>query len=105
VPRRESSKAFSSTPGAVKGGPQGRPAGTEAKRRPLTAPVSCSSTMDQARPAGWGLPAPLRTTHHEYGSNETISRDAKDVTFAKDATASPWRPGPELCCTQIAFYV
>jgi hypothetical protein len=42
------------TPGAVKGGPQGRPAGTEAKLRPLTAPVSCSSTMDQALPRRGG---------------------------------------------------
>ena len=31
--------------GAVKGGPQGRPAGTAAKRRPLTAPDTNTPTM------------------------------------------------------------
>jgi hypothetical protein len=31
--------------GAVKGGPQGRPAGTAAKRRPLTAPITNTPTM------------------------------------------------------------
>jgi hypothetical protein len=40
--------------GAVKGGPQGRPAGTAAKRRPLTAPVISDPTIDVAPTAQVG---------------------------------------------------
>jgi hypothetical protein len=39
--------------GAVKGGPQGRPEGTEAKRRPLTAPGSATRRIKSAPPL-WG---------------------------------------------------
>jgi hypothetical protein len=41
--------------GAVNGGPQGRPAATEAKRRPLTTPDATTVTMDNAPPTGRGL--------------------------------------------------
>jgi hypothetical protein len=38
----------------VKGGPHGRPAGTEAKRRPLTTGHTTTATMDNAPPTGRG---------------------------------------------------
>jgi hypothetical protein len=41
------------TAGAVKSGPQGRPEGTAAKRRPLTAPVT-PHAHNQNRPAHRG---------------------------------------------------
>jgi hypothetical protein len=41
--------------GVVKGGPQGRPAGTAAKRRPLTTGDPTTATMDNAPPTGRGL--------------------------------------------------
>jgi hypothetical protein len=41
----------------VKGGPQGRPAGTAAKRRPLTTGGTTTATMNNAPPTGRGLQA------------------------------------------------
>jgi hypothetical protein len=43
--------------GVVNGGPKGHPAGTEAKRRPLTTPDATTATMDNAPPTGRGLQA------------------------------------------------
>jgi hypothetical protein len=39
-------------PGRVKGGPTGRPAGTEAKRRPFTRPDLNTAIMELAPPPG-----------------------------------------------------
>jgi hypothetical protein len=48
--------------GAVKGGPTGRPEGTEATRRPLTAPVTQNPTIRIVPPdrAGPTCPCPRR---------------------------------------------
>jgi hypothetical protein len=51
--------------GVVKGGPQGRPAGTAAKRRPLTTPDTTTATIDNAPPTGRGLqPDVARSAAH-----------------------------------------
>lgn len=47
---------MSTIAGAVKSGPQGRPAGTAAQRWPLTAPVSRHCTMTAAPPHRGGAP-------------------------------------------------
>jgi hypothetical protein len=61
--------------GAVKGGPQGRPAGTAAKRRPLTAPVISDPTIDVAPTAQVG--AWKTTTAPRSEAHLTLFRDGR----------------------------
>jgi hypothetical protein len=62
-------------PGAVKGGPPGRPAGTAAKRRPFTAPVTAVPTMviaPTARVGAWKT-----TTTPRSGAHLRLSETAR----------------------------
>jgi hypothetical protein len=68
----------------VKGGPHGRPAGTEAKRRPLTTGHTTTATMDNAPPTGRGPQAhgAARSAAHKNQFGATLVVLDTDYAFS-----------------------
>jgi hypothetical protein len=73
------------SPGSVKGGPQGRPAETAAKRRPLRDPVRSSATMHRAptRRGGACPPRIARRTGSTYQMSLFLVATSGDISWPK----------------------